>query len=271
MSYSPVSYHPLTARQDYNPGIFAEESHDKQGIHRRWGHHKHAGSRSLENRPAGTLRSYNTPDGLDAADNSGGVQSSSKTDVSISRQNSAEITITTTDGDTVTLNTSSLFEASFTSYNQSGETSDGSYNLSASSASFKASREFSLSVEGELDKEELRDISKAIRQVNKTMRDLFSGDMEQALKRAAKLYNLDSISGIEAVAKVVNSVSVTQQITDTGTETAAMPEDPQPEPTALESQAAAPAGTQEEVQQPGSEAVQSPSGTPEEASIGKAA
>lgn len=154
----------------------------------------------------------------------GNVQTAVKTDVTVTNQIKSEITITTADGDTVTLNKASLFEASFTAYTQSGEINDSPYNISAASASVNVSKEFSLSVEGELDREEIQDIAKAIRQVNKIMRMLLSGNMEHALKRATKLYRLDSLAGIEAMVEAEKSVSVTEQIVRSTTESPAISE-----------------------------------------------
>jgi hypothetical protein len=192
-----------------------------------------AASDYFENRQRTAVSPDVTPDAPETTADLTPVQSASGTKISVSNQIKAEITITTKDGDTVTLNTSTLFEAGFTAYNQSGEINNSPYNVSAAGASFNYSSDFSLSVDGQLDKEELRDIAKAIRQVNKIMRRLLSGDMEHALKRASKLHKLDTISGIEALLEFDKTVSVAQQAstnTVSGSETAPDATEPAPEP-----------------------------------------
>ena len=174
-------------------------------------HGRHAEPGIGANRLNGRARPGSSPDGGITAADSGNVQTISKTAVTVSKLVKADIAITTQDGDTVILNASSAFEATFAAYNQSGRIDATSYAVSAAGTSFNASGEFSLSVEGQLDKEELHHIDAAVRQVDKIMRQLSSGNLEQALKRASKLHKLDSLSGLEAVLETTNSISVTQQ------------------------------------------------------------
>ena len=195
--------------------------------------------------PIGDVEPDVESDVLNTTANASDSQSTSKTEVAVSNRIRSEITITTVDGDTVTLNTLSLFEKNVTAYSRSSQTDENTYTISAGSAAFSFSSEFSLSVEGQLDKEELRDVSKAIRQVNKIVRRLFSGDMEHALKRAEKLHKLDSLSGIEALIQASKSVSVTQQTGKIDTESIANSNTELPAATDTES----PTTTEEESEQ----------------------
>jgi hypothetical protein len=61
------------------------------------------------------------------------------------------------------------------------------------------------------------------------MRRLLSGDVEHALKRATKLYRLNSLVGIEAMMEAGKSVSVTSQVARSTVEFPASSETPQPE------------------------------------------
>jgi hypothetical protein len=229
--------HLEPCRKDHHKGPETARSHRVR---------KNAAHPFSRNRSTETTLSGATGDLSNATGNTGNVQTAARTDVTVTNQIKSEITITTADGDTVTLNTASLFEASYTAYNQSGEINGSPYNISASSASVSVSKEFSLSIEGELDREEIRDIAKAIREVNKIMRRLLSGDTGHALKRASKLYRLDSLAGIEATMETGKSVSVTERVARSAVESPASTETPPPE-TAGEETASVEAASEEEI------------------------
>ena len=74
----------------------------------------------------------------------------------ISQQRSFDISLSTTDSDRVTIHSSSQFEASFSAYNRSGLIDVESVGVSARSFVYGQARNFSLSVEGSLDREEAR-------------------------------------------------------------------------------------------------------------------
>ena len=229
--------HPEPCRKDHSKGPETAPSHRFRN---------NTAYPFLRDRPAEDTLSGATGDVSTTTGDTGNVQTVARTDVTVTNRIKSEITITTADGDSVTLNTAFLFEAGFTAYAQSGEINGSIYNISASSASVNISKEFSLSVEGELDREEIRDIAKAIREVNKIMRRLLSGDTEHALKRASKLYRLDSLTGIEATVEAGKSVSVTEQVARSTTEPSASTETPPPE-TAGEETASVEAASEEEI------------------------
>jgi hypothetical protein len=78
----------------------------------------------------------------------------------------------------------------------------------------EVSREYSILVEGDLNKTELRDIRKAIRTIEKIMRDFLSGDIDHAVGKAMKISRLESISTLEASLQFERSLSVDQQFTE---------------------------------------------------------
>ncbi len=229
--------HPEPCRKDHSKGPETASSHRFRN--------NTAHPFSL-NRAGETTFSGASGDSPSTTGGTGNVQAAAMTDVTVTNRIKSEITITTADGDTVALNAASLFEAGFTAYAQSGEVNGSPYNISASSASVNISREFSLSVEGELDGEEIRDIAKAIREVNKIMRRLLSGDTEHALKRVSKLYRLDSLAGIEAAIEAGQSVSVAEQVSRSAVISPASSETPPPE-TAEEATASVEAASEEEI------------------------
>ncbi len=128
--------------------------------------------------------------------------------VNISRSQSSDFTIVTAEGDTVTLSSSRSSELAFATYNPLGD----SGSASRSAASFSTSRDFSFSVEGDLNKEELKDIRRAIKTVMKSARDVLRGDDEKAFRRASKLSNLDQIASLDANLHFRREISTTQVI-----------------------------------------------------------
>ena len=127
--------------------------------------------------------------------------------VNISRAQSSDFTIVTAEGDKVTLSASRSAELSFSTYDSAGKTR-GSKGLSE--AKFSASREFSLAIEGDLNKEELKDIRRAIKTVMKSAGDVLKGDTEHAAERVSKLGKLDTLASIDADVQFRQEVSTLQ-------------------------------------------------------------
>ena len=130
---------------------------------------------------------------------------------SVSQSQNTAVTLVTAEGDTVTLSSGFESETKF-------ETYDSRILLSR-----EWSRSFSLSVEGDLSREERRDIHKALRTINQVTRTLLRGDVEKAAKQSEKLQRLDSIASLEA------ELSITRQIT-LETTTGETPAQPEPAP-----------------------------------------
>src|SRR5262245_28398005 len=83
--------------------------------------------------------------------------------VTVSESQSSDVTLVTAEGDRVTLSSSNSAELSFALYNAQGRV-DGEDSVAAS-AQFSTSRSFSLTIEGDLNKEELKDIRRAIKTI----------------------------------------------------------------------------------------------------------
>jgi hypothetical protein len=77
----------------------------------------------------------------------------------------------------------------------------------------EVSREYSIVVDGDLNEKELRDIRKAVRAIEKIMRDFLSGDIAHAAAKAIKISQLESISSLDASLQFERSLSVEQQVT----------------------------------------------------------
>ncbi len=141
--------------------------------------------------------------------------------ISMSEQQNKDITIFTKDGDKVTLSSEKQIQALYSNYSDisyqkfSGISDKYSMELNNyttavnNSFEYEKNGSFSISVEGDLDKQEMRDIKKAIKSIDKIMTNLLSGgDLSKAAKKAMKVVNLDSISGIAADYSYEKTISV---------------------------------------------------------------
>jgi len=122
--------------------------------------------------------------------------------VKVLQSQTADITIVTAEGDTVTWSSSKAAEVSFATYNAQGQT--------GSSAELRRTAAFAFSVDGELNREELKDIRRAIQTIQKAANNLLKGHEKQAATRTARLATLDQIASINADLTFQREVSVTR-------------------------------------------------------------
>ena len=143
--------------------------------------------------------------------------------ISISEDLSKDITIFTDEGDKVTISSNQQSHAQYLTYeglSKKGISGDyQGYAITRESlAMFKGERfEFetsmgiSVSVDGDLNEQELKDIKKAIKGIDKIMTDLlYGGDMLNAIAKAKEIKELDTISGLEANYRYEKQVMVEQ-------------------------------------------------------------
>jgi hypothetical protein len=142
-----------------------------------------------------------------APDSSATIQA---TQIKVSRSQTADITIVTAEGDTVTLSSSKSAELSFATYSAQGKVGDSTGAISGMSAQLHRTSAFSMTVDGDLNKEELKEIRSAIRTIEKAANDVLKGHDEKAAARTAKLSDLDQIASIDADLEFNREVSVTQ-------------------------------------------------------------
>ncbi len=129
----------------------------------------------------------------------------------VAQKQAKEITLYTEEGDQVTLSTSRQTQAVYTRNDAMGyrqtlavdkNTAISSEQLvTLDSESFKLadSRTMTLSIEGDLNEEELADIKKALVQIDRIMMQQLQGqDVLTGVKRAENLLDLETIAGIEA-------------------------------------------------------------------------
>ena len=154
-------------------------------------------------------------DSLNPSQRQGITSQSSQTD--ISSQKSIDLSLVTAEGDKVTLSANVAFQASYATYNSQG-TLNGVTSVSQGE-SFEASleREFSISVEGDLDQQELKDIKKAVKNIIKIAKQFFKGDLDNAFAKALKLRTPDTIASLDASFQTSVSASFAQQVSQIST------------------------------------------------------
>ena len=105
----------------------------------------------------------------------------------ISNSKNSDLSITTTDGDIVSISFSELQQyASKESYQYEEGSKGVAENYSMASSEYHEVN-FSYSVEGELDDEEKAAIEALIKDVNSLQKDFFSGNVDQAFEKALEL------------------------------------------------------------------------------------
>lgn len=132
------------------------------------------------------------------------------TRASASRQQTTNLSITTAQGDIITLSMNASTEITRTTYDRFGRTSNEQIYVHQDSLTVKNTREFSIQIQGDLNRHELKDLKKVIKQVDKIVRDLLKGDLNHAIKHAMKLGNLKSFASLEANIEVRQSFSLEQ-------------------------------------------------------------
>ncbi len=134
------------------------------------------------------------------------------TNVSTFEHESTDITLFTEDGDRVTISSEVRIASEYTSYRGLLVKDDLYGNFREEKISLESLAEFSISVEGDLSEDELTDIRKAIKTVDKILQKLKSGNIDKALKLAEDTIALDSISGLSASMEVEKSLKMEEHV-----------------------------------------------------------
>lgn len=147
--------------------------------------------------------------------NEGTLNKTQSSSASLQIQQSSEITLFTAEGDKVTLSSFSSLEASYATYSSQGLIGGVATQTQIEAFSFSEQFVLELSIEGSLNKQELKDILKAFKTIEKLSQDFFSGDTEKALHRAEKITDLESIAGFDAYFQYSLSLSVQKTVIET--------------------------------------------------------
>lgn len=137
-----------------------------------------------------------------------------------SRQESQDITLTTREGDTVTISSLTQLQAQYLSFdyakgikNQSdGQTTNQSASVMANTLEAVAKNSFQIKIEGDLNEEEKADMEKILGKLDEIMNDLVSGDIDSIMKEAMGILDgTQTISGLDATLEFHQQISLEQQ------------------------------------------------------------
>ena len=116
----------------------------------------------------------------------------------VNSSQSIDLALMTKEGDKVTLSIDARTSALYAAFGEaeSGGGDDYSARFGELSIS-QADREVTLTVQGDLNKDERREIRKVIRTIDKMMRDFVEGDLGAVAGKADKLQRLETIDNLE--------------------------------------------------------------------------
>lgn len=149
--------------------------------------------------------------------------------VTVSNDLSGRLTVTTAEGDKVTL-TANLAE-DFRAFIYQGASQQGgtSVNASGQAIAYSRSQELGITVEGDLNEQEVKDLSQLFRKVLDVFKKFYNGQDEAALAKTANIAdrfgNLSSLAGVDLSIDIERSVSVVAAKlgTESGTQTGDAP------------------------------------------------
>ncbi len=130
--------------------------------------------------------------------NEGSPASISSSETRFQVEKSLEIEIATADGDAVTINSHYSLEASYLTYNSQGLVNGSRVQTDVEAFYLGEQVEFEMTIEGDLNKEEIRDIRKTLHLFEKIVKSVSRGRGDKAFERAEKIPKLESISYFEA-------------------------------------------------------------------------
>ena len=131
--------------------------------------------------------------------------------VAVSKDLEGLLSVTTAEGDKITLTADLEYDFRAVNYTSTAQTDDGTVGVNAKAVEASLKREFGVTVEGDLNEQELQDLEKLFRKVSNIFRKFFSGQDEEALAKTARLVerfeNLSSLSSLDLSVDIQRSVT----------------------------------------------------------------
>lgn len=151
--------------------------------------------------------------------------------VAVSNDFEGRLSVTTAEGDKITLAADLEYDFRAVAYSSKLQTDNGTVDVNATSVEASLKREFGVTVEGDLNEQELHDLEKLFRKVSSIFRKFISGDDEEALAKASKLAErlgrLETLSSLDLSVNVERSV--TALVAQIESETTGQPALPRPQ------------------------------------------
>ena len=132
--------------------------------------------------------------------------------VAISNDFSGRLSVTTAEGDTITLSANLESDFRAVNYKSHAEADGKTVDVEAKYAAYSLKQEFGVTVEGDLNEQEVKDLATLFRKVANIFKKYLSGQDDEALAKTAKLAErfgkLSSLSGLDLSVNVERSVTV---------------------------------------------------------------
>jgi hypothetical protein len=106
------------------------------------------------------------------------------------------LNLTTNDGDKVSISLAASTQSDYLNYMAIGQDTEGDYASQLQMSSTKSEQGFTMTVEGDLNEQELKDIGTALKTIDKMMTSFVQGRLEPIVAKADKSSQLDSISNL---------------------------------------------------------------------------
>ncbi len=151
------------------------------------------------------------------------INTGSLSRINLKNESGADISILTSEGDRVTISTDSLMEIAYAGYNKTGTVNGQSVSLDLEAIGIYSESSSSISVEGDLNKEELADISKILGKLEELSNDFLNGGNNDITADTLELGDMDSISGLDASIFHSESITIEQTYALKSSETVSEP------------------------------------------------
>jgi hypothetical protein len=123
-------------------------------------------------------------------------------------QKDSQISLTTAEGDVVTISSS---YAKAMAYAASEEFAPGMWSQSSTAMSLESST-FNMSIQGDLNEEELQDIKHLLQDLKKIAKSFFHGDTQGAMNKALNIGDMGSVTQLSASFSYSQQISTTHSI-----------------------------------------------------------
>ncbi len=132
--------------------------------------------------------------------------------VAVSNDFSGRLSVTTAEGDTITLSADLASDFLAVNYKARAEGVETTVDIDATYAEYTLKHEFGVTIEGDLNEEETKDLERLFQNVANIFKKYLSGRDDEALAKTAKLGEqfgaLSSLSGLDLNVDVERSVTV---------------------------------------------------------------
>ncbi len=140
--------------------------------------------------------------------NAGGRSTQSFSKVDVHTQTQTGLSIVTAEGDKVTLSTNAAFQGTGVKYNARGVAEGQALTLRSNSLEGSFISEKQITIEGDLNEQEIEDIKKLVNQANGLREDVATGNLNTILANGQQLRATGSIASVDLNIKHSESISV---------------------------------------------------------------